>query len=364
MNGRDRPSAPAAATRFQSGINDAADVAPFLLSRGLLGARAIVDGRLRIEDASRRNRVFLVTARGAPGYVVKLAAVPGDRGVEREATVLERLAASALAPDRVLHDAATGVLVLALPEGAHDLAEHHARGRFPVTLARAAGKALAALHALPPSILDGVPAADPHALLAIHRPDLAMLRGMSAAGVELVRLIQASAALCARLDELLAAPHRVRVVHGDLRWDNLLAVPRPGSRRRTRLLLVDWELAAVGDPALDLGAYLAECLRAWSRYAGIPDPHAPGRRLVDPVRALPSLWPTVAGFWGAYGGDAALLRRAVQCAGARLVLNAIEEAQSLSALDDNVRATLQLGANVLARPEDAATHLLGLPGAA
>lgn len=364
MNGIDRPSAAAAATRFQFGISDAADVAPFLVSRGLLGARAIVDGRLRIEDASRRNRVFLVTTDGAPGYVVKLAAVPGDRGVEREATVLRRLAATALAPDRVLHDAATGVLVLALPDGARDLAEHHARGHFPITLARAAGTALAVLHALPPRILDGVPAADPHALLAIHRPDLAMLRGMSAAGVELVRLIQASGRLCARLDELLAAPRREHVVHGDLRWDNLLAIPRPRSRRRTRLLLVDWELAAVGDPALDLGAYLAECLRAWRRYAGIPDPHSPGRRLVDPMRAIPSLWPAVAGFWDAYGGDAALLRRAVQCAGARLVLDALEETQSLSALDDNVRATLQLGANVLARPEDAAAHLLGLPGAA
>jgi aminoglycoside phosphotransferase (APT) family kinase protein len=130
------------------------------------------------------------------------------------------------------------------------------------------------------------------------------------------------------------------------------------------VLLVDWELAAVGDPALDVGAYLAECLRAWRRHAGVPDPHAPGRRLVDPLRALPSLWPAVAGFWAAYGGDAVLLRRAVQCAGARLVLDALEETQSQSALDENVRATLQLGANVLARPEDAAVHLLGLPGAA
>lgn len=360
----DRPSGPAAATHFQSGINDAADVAPFLLSRGLLETRAIVDGHLRIEDASRRNRVFLVTTDGVPGCVVKLASVPGDRGVEREAMVLERLTDAALAPDRLLHDADTGALVMTLPQGARDLSEHHGGGRFPVTLARAAGTALAALHALPPRVLDGVPAADPHLLLAIHRPDLAMFRGLSAAGVELLRLIQASGRLCEQLDELLGALRRESVVHGDLRWDNLLAVPRPGSRRRTRVLLVDWELAAVGDPALDVGAYLAECLRAWRRYAGVPDPHAPGRRLVDPLRALPGLWPAVAAFWTAYGGDAVLLHRAVRCAGARLVLDALEETQSQSGLDENARATLQLGANVLARPEDAAVHLLGLPGAA
>jgi aminoglycoside phosphotransferase (APT) family kinase protein len=369
MDGMRRPSATAAESRLHLGITDASDVAPYLASRGLLEARAVVDGRLRIEDVSRKNRVFLVTAENGPGYVVKLAAQPGDGGVAREAAVLERLGELApLVPRRVLHDAATGVLVLATPAGARDLAEQQAGGRLSLTLARAAGRALAALHALPPRVLDGLPPADPHELLAIHRPDLATVRGLSAAGVEVVRLVQNADAVCAQLDQLLAAPRRECVIHGDLRWDNLLALGSAGSSRRTRLLLVDWELASAGDPALDLGAYFAELLRAWKQRAGIPDPSAPGRRLVDPVRALPAMRPAAARFWGVYAQCRAgpkaelepLLRRALQFAGARLVLGAVEEAQMLSELDHNVRSTLQLGTNVLARPGSAAADLLGL----
>ena len=369
MDSMRRPSPPAAASRLHLGITDVSDVAPFLASRGLLPARAVVDGRLRIEDVSRKNRVFRVTTDTGPGYVVKLAAEPGDPSVTREAAVLERLGElKRLVPARVLHEAAAGVLVLEAPGGARDLAEHQAGGRLSLTLARAAGQALAALHALSPRLLDGLPPADPHELLAVHRPDLATARGLSAAAIGVVSLLQQSGEVCARLDELLASPRRECVIHGDLRWDNLLALGRPGSGRRGRLLVVDWELAAEGDPALDLGAYFAELLRAWKRHAGIPDPSAPGRRLVDPVRALPSLWPAAARFWGAYtrrrAGPAAALedlrRRALQFAGARLVLGAVEEAQAMSELDHNVRSTLQLGANVLARPDSAAADLLGL----
>ena len=152
-------------------------------------------------------------------------------------------------------------LVLEAAPGARDLVRHHARGRFSRSLAAEAGRSLARLHAVPPEALGGVapllPAAPP------HRPDLGGLRTLSGAAIELTRIVQRSDEFCAELDELLASPPpAVAVVHGDVRWGNCIAL-RQGSRRWGGLQLVDWELCGTGDPAVDVGAFIGEYLRAW-----------------------------------------------------------------------------------------------------
>jgi aminoglycoside phosphotransferase (APT) family kinase protein len=337
------------------------DVAPYLLRSGVLGVRAIVDGGLRVVDMSRRNRVFLVTADGEPGYVVKCPATAGDRGVTREAAVLDRLRSAGVTsflPTPVKHDGSAGVLVLEAPAGAQDVSK---RGLFTRTLARQAGRALAALHFVAPCVLDRLPAADPSRVLSVHQLDLDTMRSLSEASRELVRRIQLSDGLCSELEKLRASWHTNCVIHGDVRWDNWLAFGRGGAARRTRLMLIDWEDSTGGDPAMDIGAHLAEYLRAWRESAA----REPGR--VDPSVALPALQPAVAAFWEAYslasGQDtielSRTLRRAVRFAGARLCVAALEDAQLLTELPQHVLATLQLGANVLRRPDEAAVHLLG-----
>jgi aminoglycoside phosphotransferase (APT) family kinase protein len=339
-------------------VLEVAHVAPYLTRKGLLGARAVVDGRLRVIDVSRRNRVFMVTADDEPSYIVKLPDDANDRGVAHEAAVLQRLQAeggdgraASFLPTVVVYDAGEGVLILEAPPGAHNLAQQHARGRFSRALAREAGRALAVLHSVEPGTLDDLRAPDPTWALAIHRPSLHALRTLSAASVELVRTIQGSPALCAALDELIASSQRVSVIHGDIRWENCLVLSHRGTTRRTRLLLIDWELAAAGDPALDIGAFFSEYLRVWLR----------------PGNALPAIRPAVGAFWEAYErhrGHSTIelsrtLRRALRFAGASLVLTALEDAQELAELRETERSTLKLGTEVLRRPDEAAAHLLG-----
>jgi aminoglycoside phosphotransferase (APT) family kinase protein len=350
-------------------VVDVADVAPYLADYGLLDARAVVDGGLRVEDVSRRNRVFVVTAENAPCYVVKAPSDPRDRGVAREAAVLACLREPwPFLPRCVMYDEAGEVLVLETPPGARDLTQQYERGRFSLTLARQTGKALAALHSTSPRTLAGLAPGDPRRLLTVHRLDLEAMGTLTAAGLELMRLVQGDADLCEGLDMLLAEPVRDCVIHGDFRWANVLAVGGRGSRRRTQTVLLDWELAAAGDPALDIGAHLAEYLRSWKRHAGMPEPGDARDLRFAPVRALPHMQPSVAAFWDAYVRRRArpasemsrTLRRAVRFAGARLVVAALEEAQLLSELKYSVRATFQLGANILQRPDQAAALLLGL----
>jgi aminoglycoside phosphotransferase (APT) family kinase protein len=356
-------------------VLDLADVATYLIDRKLLSPSAVVDGGLRVVDVSRRNRVFMVTGELDRCFVLKLPGEAGDRGVVREAAVLERLrsadGAGKLAsrlPAVVAYDNVAGVLILEATPDAPDLVRHHARGRFSCGLAREAGRVLALLHAIPPTVLSGLAPLDPTWILRVHRPDLDTLRTLSAASVELVRTIQGSEELCTRLDKLLASWRVESVIHGDVRWDNWLALRGRDSTRRTRLVLIDWEMSGPGDPGLDIGTFFGEYLRAWLLSIPIVDPREPGGLLGHARFPLRRIQPALRSFWDAYTYHRALpaaelsrtLLRAAQFTGARLMGAALEEAQTVAELRGSVLHTLQLSANILRRPDEAMAHLLGL----
>jgi aminoglycoside phosphotransferase (APT) family kinase protein len=354
----------------------AADVAGYLLERKLLSPRAVVDGSLRVEDASRLNSVYVVTAEGERCYVVKLAGGTGDAGAEREAAVLERLRSlqpdgplASCLPTLVAYDSAEGVLIFESPPDARDLTSQHARGRFSCALAGEAGRALALLHAVPPAALDGLPHA-PHLSWGtqVHRPDLDMVRTLSAAAIELTRIVQGLDELCGELDELLACWSEESVIHGDIRWDNCLALRGGGANRWTRLQLIDWELCRAGDASFDIGAFFGEYLRAWLQSIPILDPREPGRLLRHARFPLRRMRPALRSFWDAYTRQrtaapadmSRILRRATRFAAVRLLTAALDEAQTLAELRPSALYLVPLSQNILRRPDEAAAHLLGL----
>jgi aminoglycoside phosphotransferase (APT) family kinase protein len=356
-------------------VLEIADVMPYLLQRDLISARAVVHDRLRIVDMSRRNRVFIVTADGQPGLVVKSHA--DDDGVRHEAVVLERLRAgnprlAARLPLPISFDRSAGVLVLEAAPDAQDLRERHARGRFSRELAAQAGRALALLHATPLAAL-GEQAApwDPGWALRLHRPSLKTAQHMlTGAASELVKTIQRSQELCAALDHLHLSCRDGAVIHGDVRWENVLTArpPRGTSSRRSRVLLVDWESAGRGDPSLDLGTFFGEYLHAWLRSIPIVDPKEPGRLLAHAGCPLAHMRPAVGAFWLSYTRHSAaaapelgrLLRRAASYAAVRVLTSAYEESLSRHELGGSAHFALQLSLNILRRPDEAIAHLLGL----
>jgi aminoglycoside phosphotransferase (APT) family kinase protein len=354
----------------------AADVAGYLLDRKLLSPRAVVHGGLRVVDASRLNRVFVVTTEGGPCFVLKTADGADSAGVAREAAVLERLTsvdglASSL-PRLIAYDTHEEVLILESARDARDFVRHHARGRFSCALAREAGRALALLHAIPPAALDGLPPA-PHTVptAELHRPDLATLRTLSPAAVELTRVIQGMHELCGELDELAARWAQESIIHGDIRWDNCIAVRGRGAGRWTRLELIDWEVCAAGDPSLDAGSFFGEYLHAWLRSIPIAQPDDPARLLGHARIPLRRMRPAVRAFWEAYARHsgagaaelAARIHRVMRFAAVRLLTAALEEAQARTELPPTALSLLPLVRNILEQPRRAAL-LLGVDGTA
>jgi Ser/Thr protein kinase RdoA (MazF antagonist) len=345
-------------------------IAHYLLSLGLLKPRAIVEDGLTVVDASRRNCVFIATTRSGPTYVVKQAGSRSALTLEHEAEVLRMLAHApelTLQVPAVVHeDRAMALLVLRSPCGGRDWREHHKAGRFPIAPARTLGRSLAGLHRHAPDGIGDQPAdAERMWALQFAEPPLELIRDLSAGAQDLVARLQANAAMMDRLTGLREHDHEDVFVHGDLRWDNCVAIAGPGSRRRTQTLLIDWELAGRGEAALDVGTVLAEYLSTWVGSIPIVEMATPGRLLSLARYPLRRMHPAIGAFWSAYRATSPAppaLGRVLELAAVRLLSTAVERAQVLAAPSAHLVILLQLAENVLLEPDRAAQTLLGLRG--
>jgi aminoglycoside phosphotransferase (APT) family kinase protein len=344
-------------------VFEQSDIAHYLLSLGVVKPRSVLEEDFAVVDASRRNCVFLATTSAGPTFVVKQAPPASAAPLAHEARILRLLAAApelaAHVPAVVHEEPGGGCIVLRTAGGGRDWGDH--QGRFPRVPARILGRVLAVLHGL------GVeaPANGSEAAwgLLLPEPPHDLVLELSAGAQDVVARIQGSDELCGRLAELRSAAAGEALVHGDLRWDNCLALPAPGARRRTRVLLVDWELAGRADPAFDAGSVLAEYLRVWVGSVPIVEAVDPGRLVARARHPLGTMRPAVDAFWSAYGEAAArppALRRVIEMTAVRLLQTAVERAQGLSAPTAHIVTLLQLADNMLRRPDDAASGLLGL----
>ena len=344
------------------------DMAHYLLSLGLVKPRDIVEGDFSVIDVSRRNCVFLAKRRAGRTYVVKQARPRTAHTLAHEAAVLRVLAdvpdLAGQVPTVVHHEREAARLVLSTPAGARDWTEHHSSGRFPRVPARVLGRVLASLHRLPAEGMEELPPGVERMWgLSLPEPPLELLLRLSAGAQDLVARVQASRTMCDRLAELREWDSGRGLVHGDLRWDNCLVVAAATSGRRTRVLLVDWELAGAGAAGFDVGTVLAEYLCAWVESIPIVDPADPGRLV---FRARLPLWrmrPALHDFWSAYrrsNPESPTLRRVVQLAAVRILQTAVERAQALTFPSAHVVTLLQLADSLLENPDDAALGLVGL----
>jgi Ser/Thr protein kinase RdoA (MazF antagonist) len=345
-----------------------ADIAHYLLSLGLVKPRVVVEEDFTAVDASRRNCVFVATTRAGPTYVVKQANPQHALTLAHEAAVLRVLSeATELAPQVptvVHHDPAAARLILRTPGGARNWTIHHGAGRFPIIPARTLGRALAALHHVAAEVVEEPPPGlGPMWGLSLPEPPYELLLDLSAGSQELVARLQASRVLCGRLDELREVCSDGDLVHGDLRWDNCLVVSAPGSRRMTRVLLVDWELAGRGSAGFDVGTVFAEYLRDWVGSIPIVEPADPGRLVASARHPLRQMQPAMQAFWSAYGlanPQRPTLHRVIELTAVRLLQTAVESAQGHVTPSAHVMTLVQLADNILRQPEGAALNLLGL----
>jgi hypothetical protein len=360
------------------------EVATYLMERGLLSARSIVEGDLLVLDASHRNSNFKVIGGRGASYLVKQGTDrERARTLGNEAVVRAMLQSDSryaglrdYVPRLRLYSAEEWVEVFELVDGACDLREYHTRlGRFPTNVSADLGRALGLLHGVRAGNGEGRRAQleqrEAPWALGLHRPRLELYKRMSNANVQMVSALQSVPAFGMLLDALHARwPEFARegsLIHYDIKLDNVLAA-RDRSGRVEGIKVVDWELAGLGDPAWDVGALFGEYLGFWLLSIPITGERPPEQFLDMAQFPLSRIQPALGAFWRSYKGQrgfseeegAQFLWRAVAYAACRLLQTAFESSQGASKLTGNALCFLQLSFNVLQRPFEVAAQLLGI----
>lgn len=239
-----------------------------LVDEGFIDHDAALDGRVGVTDLSCSNPVGLVHVDGHPTLVVKggTVSVDGIDPIEAETAAYCWLSASAatarLAPAPIL-DAARGLAIVTRPL-MDAVSLHEALESAPAereTLIAALGRVLGVVHSARAGLQD----------LAARRP---WILGVPAGRIPVIAVGNAAAR---RLVEDIAqcAPVAAAIVrfdrswtartgiHGDIKFDNVLVAP-------DRMLLIDWELAGVGEPVWDLAGLVDGLLLPWCVAGGGP----------------------------------------------------------------------------------------------
>ena len=204
----------------------------YLLGRGLISSRVIVEGDLVVSDASSRHQNFKVISDAGPCYLLKQGFGPQKAAdVAREGLVYEALSAQPGTRSYLCefggYDPREQVLILELIPDAVDLRSYHLRRRRPsVRVAAAVGEALGSLHSIPVTRSGRAFLPEwPAGILSLHRPDLTIFRDASAASLELIKIVQNTPGFGEHLDDLCRSWRPETVVHNDIKWDNVIVVP-------------------------------------------------------------------------------------------------------------------------------------------
>lgn len=364
----------------------------YLLDTGLIDAASVVDGKLLINDSTRRHRNFKVAVRGAPGCFVKqvqAGQAMADQSLHREAVCYWLVANDprfgalrALLPAFRGYDGSHQTLVLELLPEAENITEYHQRlGHFPVDVAALLGTELGRAHmgvgadlahrGTPGTGLDVFPRAVPW-ILSIHTMLATQFERLSSANAQILDIVRQYPEFQSTLDALRAAWHVNGLIHGDMKWDNCLVTSGPQDPARRRLYIVDWELADFGDVCWDVGAIFQSYLSTWILSMPQHDEVRAELLLAQAKSPLDAMQPAIAAFWQSYlavrdaspEAAAALLTRCVQYAAARMIQTAYEHMSYAPAVTASTLRMLQVSINVLIRPADAIRDLLGLAGTA
>lgn len=354
------------------------NLAHYLIARGLITTQSVVDGDFILAEAGRRNRNFKIARRRLPGIFVKQVKTTEPQAlmtIQREAAFYRIITSdpryasiSGMIPAFLDYDATRHALALRLTDNAEGLSELQMReGTIPETTARLLGQALARIHAF-----GAIAAADtelrPHLPcqipwpLNIDQAGFGFLSAYGNLGTQLTQAVQQAPNLTARLTALRHAWQFDSLTHGDMKWDNCLM-------RGDELVVVDWELADLGDGAWDVATifkeYIASVLvnrvaRDAARTHKTPEP---------PEVTLETTRPSLRAFWKAYAagrgfsGPAAdaYLHRAVCFTAARLVVAVLEYSAFAQQLDSTGRLMLENAGRILEYPHIAVAQLAGVP---
>lgn len=320
------------------------------VQRWLRGRGFFVDSSATAAIASSRNLTFVVRRRGGRA-LAKIAATADDPWSAREQALLRHLDGGSdfFSTPKVLAGARGRFLVSWL-DGSTTYARRRLKPRLAVDDDARIGRALAHFHAQRGASNERVSGELIERLIWTTPEDYA---GLGPASLSLWKVVQSQRSAQKRLTTLLTIDRATSVLcHGDLRQANVFV-------HRGRVGFVDLELAGLGDPARDLGMWIAEELGSYL----VP-------RTPSEATTLPQLRARLSAFMRAWAREAASLglpgfvghrERAIAWAGEALLRRTYTITVHEGAWAEPELHVTRSALGLLTQPRFWARHFLGAP---
>jgi Phosphotransferase enzyme family len=204
----------------------------------------------------------------------------------------------------------------------------------------------------------------------LARPTSDILSELTPANLQLLKIIQGYPELSKSLEDLWTDWHVQTLIHGDLRWENIIITYQDHAYNSLfQMKIVDWELAHIGDPAWDIGGAFQDYLRFWLLSLPVIQNDKPDFLVTSTRNTIFRTKKATRAFWHSYIKDSRikgqkateLLIRSTKYCAAQLIQSIYESNQWSTQLSNIDIYTVQTGFNILQNTEDAIPHLLGIP---
>lgn len=354
------------------------DLVHYLLERGLLDRRAVVDGDVMVVEGVRRHHNYSVVRGDGTGLFIKQMQPDqpySAQTLQKEAACYVMMEGDpalepihALMPRFRAYDPDRSILVVDLIANGANLTELHRRANaFPLDVARRIGELLARYHdvssrELLPRANAAIFQGQPPWILSFHLMPRGSVQNLSAANGQFMTILQSYPDFGLALDRVRNGWRHNALMHGDMKFDNVVV-----SQTDDTMHVVDWELLDVGDSAWDVASILQAYLTWW--IATLQTVPGAGGGNGGAMYPLESIQPAIHAFWDAYATSrsldareaAAELERAVSYAGARMLQTVYESLSYAQSLTQHAVWQVQACMNILKQPAAAVTDLLGFP---
>jgi len=354
----------------------------YLLDKGYLDAASVVSGDYLATQMQTRSLIFRVTRRQAPGLFVKQLQSfdPNNTyALQKDATCLwliknhpafARLAT--YVPAYYGFDPEKQVLVTEYLPEASNLEEHcrlH-QGHLPAPLFAKLAAVLATFHfplsseVLASRAVQFFPRQAPW-VFNLSDPGVTAQQALfskSQTPNPALAAVLGSPTFQQALAGIQADWQLTSLIHGDLKWMNLLVHRAPAEEEQ--LKLIDWEIADIGDPLWDVAGvfqgFVSNALFYNPALASTTFSLVPGVSLAD----LGAVWPQLDQFWQLYVAHTAphlalpadALAKTLRYTAARLVQTAIEQNIFSPTLQPSTIKFLQASYAMLTQEDALLTH--------
>ena len=344
-------------------------IAAWLIQRGLLNPAAVTAGQFAVQEIERHNRGFRVyRPLDRPLFVKQLRVfdAPNVECLKKEAAFGDAFSRcgsiqwlTSHVPDFLDYDIRHHAVTVQLLPDTINLHEHVERSTaMPDSVASELGELIAAFHSTECdellSMVDAehLPGNAPW-ILSFHRNQGA--GSLSPQNEQLLNVLHCDLTLCAHLDELRDAWQATSLMHGDLKWTNVLV----GVEASEDWHVIDWEMADRGDPLWDL-ATMVQC---WWAYWVLSTPPQQLTELdelrqqrngafTETRRSLDALWSAYYASLGLCGHSRARTHeRLIRMAAARLLQTVYELLNSGETSAHYVELLVEIARRLLSSPD-------------